>query len=493
MTAGEEFAQAQRAKLASDPHRPQFHFLPPANWMNDPNGLIQWKGRYHLFYQYNPGGAFHGDIHWGHAVSDDLVHWQDQPVALRPTPGGLDEGGCWSGCIVNNEGRPTLFYTAVHPQVVCMATGDDELVRWRRSEANPLIERPPADIDAGDPWHFRDPYVWKEGETWYLIIGTQVIGKGGAILLYRSDDLLSWEYVGPLFAGDRRQHEPFWTATMWECPNLLRLDNRDLLIVSFQDLEARKLLYTGYFSGVYEDHRFESRAQGVLEYGGYSYAPQVMKDERGRHLLFTWLWEGRSEEAQRAAGWAGVMSLPRVLAVDEQGRLCMTPAPELRLLRDRYVAFRDLQVTPDGPHILHDVRGDTLEIEVEFAATTATRFGLAFRRSPDGEEETRLLYDVEQEVMWVDRRRSSAGSDAHRAVPDSHRQVERMPVAREDGKLHVQLFLDRSVVEAYVNERAVFSTRIYPSRPDSSGLRLLSEGGATGVSRLDVWRMKSIW
>ena len=100
-----------RAALAGDPHRPQYHFLPPANWMNDPNGLIEWSGQLHLFYQYNPHGAFHGTIHWGHAVSQDRVHWEDLPIALAPTPGGLDAGGCWSGCAVDDGGTPTLLYT----------------------------------------------------------------------------------------------------------------------------------------------------------------------------------------------------------------------------------------------------------------------------------------------------------------------------------------------------------------------------------------------
>jgi len=116
-------ALALRQSLAHDPHRPQYHFIAPGNWLNDPNGLIQWDGRYHMFYQYNPRGAFHGTIHWGHAVSDDLVHWTDLPIALAPTPGGHDAEGCWSGCAVDNGGVPTLIYSGVFPQTVCLATG----------------------------------------------------------------------------------------------------------------------------------------------------------------------------------------------------------------------------------------------------------------------------------------------------------------------------------------------------------------------------------
>jgi len=107
----EDFMINRRTTMASDPHRPQYHFLPPANWMNDPNGLIQWKGQYHLFYQHNPTEPLWGNMHWGHAISDDLIHWRDLPIALAPTPGGADETGCFSGCAVVND-LPTLMYTA---------------------------------------------------------------------------------------------------------------------------------------------------------------------------------------------------------------------------------------------------------------------------------------------------------------------------------------------------------------------------------------------
>ena len=113
-------------------HRPTYHFLPPANWMNDPNGLIQWEGQYHLFYQYNPYAAVPGNIHWGHAVSADLVHWADLPIALGPTPGSVDAGGCWSGCAVDDGGLPTLIYTGFRDgaQRPCLATSQDGLLTW---------------------------------------------------------------------------------------------------------------------------------------------------------------------------------------------------------------------------------------------------------------------------------------------------------------------------------------------------------------------------
>ena len=162
-----------RARLAADPHRPQYHFLPPANWMNDPNGLIQWRDHYHLFYQYNPHGPVWGSIHWGHAISDDLAHWRDLPIALEPTPGGVDEDGVFSGCAVDDDGVPSILYTGVRRladdsrvELPCLATSsDDELRTWHKHPHNPVIASPPPGVDV---LGFRDHSVWQEDGTWYM-------------------------------------------------------------------------------------------------------------------------------------------------------------------------------------------------------------------------------------------------------------------------------------------------------------------------------------
>ncbi|MBZ0294813.1 MAG: glycoside hydrolase family 32 protein, partial [Anaerolineae bacterium] len=137
-----------RKQLAADHQRPQYHFLPPSNWMNDPNGLIQWNGQYHLFYQYNPHGPLWGTIHWGHAISDDLIHWADWPIALTPTLGGPDEAGCFSGCAVNHDGVPTLIYTGTRGerhdiQTQCIATSHDGLLTWETYSGNPVLDAVP--------------------------------------------------------------------------------------------------------------------------------------------------------------------------------------------------------------------------------------------------------------------------------------------------------------------------------------------------------------
>jgi len=465
----------ERQRLSSDPQRPRYHFLPPSNWMNDPNGLSQWDSQYHLFYQYNPLAARGGVIHWGHAVSADLVHWADLPIALSPTPGGPDADGCWSGCIVNNGGVPTMMYTGVRSgaQRPCLATSDDGLLTWRKHPGNPVIAAPPAGVDAVD---FRDHCIWQEGESWYQVIGSKIDGVGGAALLYRSRDLIEWEYLHPLCVGDQAE-----TGTIWECPDFLALGDKHVLLIS--PIPLRKTLY---MVGTYADHRFTPERAGVVDAGGHFYAPQSMRDARGRRLIWGWVWEGRDEPAQQAAGWAGVMSLPRVLELLPDGTVGFAPAPELESLRERHWGWRDLQLTPAAANVLAEVHSDTLEISAEFAPGDAAAFGIDVRCSADRGERTRIVYDRARQHLEIDRRQSSA------SVADQHDSYGGTLALKDGEPLTLRVFVDRSVIEVFANGRLCLTSRVYPSEA-SLGVALFAQGGSVDVRAIDVWNMKSIW
>lgn len=458
-------------KIANDPHRPRYHFLPPANWMNDPNGLIQWQGRYHLFYQHNPAAPTWGPMHWGHAVSHDLVHWTHLPIALAPTPGGPDEGGCWSGCAVNHDGTPILIYTGVMPQVQCIATGSDDMLTWEKHAANPVIGAPPEGLEVVG---FRDPCVWREGHTWYAVIGSGIRGVGGTALLYRSGDLVHWEYLHPICVGQARE-----TGEMWECPDLFPLGDKHVLLIGVHP----EFRYTYYFVGTYADLKFAPNTLSKVDFGGYFYAAQTLLDDAGRRIMWGWLKEGRDDAAIQAAGWAGVMSLPRILTLRPDGRLGIAPAPELRALRGRHYHLAGFDLAAAAAHILEDVRGDCLEIVAQFEAGDAAEFGLQVRCSPDGEEQTRIVYDRAANRLAVDRERSSLSLDVHRDL-----QGGALLLSPDEGlKLHV--FLDRSVVEVYANGCFCLTSRVYPSRADSFGLGLFAEAGSVKVRSLDIWQI----
>ncbi|MCS6828129.1 MAG: glycoside hydrolase family 32 protein [Caldilinea sp.] len=469
---------AQRI-LALDPHRPHYHFTAPANWLNDPNGLIDWKGTVHLFYQHNPNGPFHGTIHWGHASSVDLVHWRDHPIALAPTPGGPDADGCWSGCAVDDQGTPTLLYTGVSPQAVCLAVGDETLETWRKYEGNPVISAPPPEIAALCGGDFRDPFVWREDDAWWMVIGSRREGVGGLVLLYRSADLRRWEFVRILLTGDEQAGRYFYEGAMWECPNLLDFGERRALVLSVQDAQLR-LHHAAYFTGVYWNQEFTPSMGAVLAYGDCFYAPQATRLADGRYLLFGWLRETRSREAAMAAGWSGCMSLPLIVTLRADGRLALAPAQEVEMLRSEAWSLSDL---PLGPHTVRqlDVNGNTLEIEIAFVSDRSESFGVAVRCSPDDEEQTRIVVRPQQNELHVER--------VEAGVPVATASMPLTPAS----PLALRIFVDASTLEIFTEDGRYLATRLYPRRSDSTGVRLFTTGASINVRHLKVWRLTSIW
>ena len=454
-------------------NRPIYHFAPLANWMNDPNGLIQWQGKYHLFYQHNPNGAYWDQMHWGHASSPDLVHWTHLPIALAPTQGGPDKDGCFSGCAINHNGAPTLVYTGTMPEVQCLATSSDGLLTWVKHPANPVIPTPPEGLQVTG---FRDPCVWREGDAWLMALGSGFQDVGGAILLYRSTDLVAWKYLGPLCVGDKAE-----TGHIWECPNFFPLGDKHVLIIS--PVPLKKAIY---FVGSYRDHRFAPELSGDVDAGGHLYAPQVFEDMRGRRILFGWLWEGRSKESQKEAGWAGVMSLPRVLSLNADGSLCCAPAPALQTLRGESSHVQDATARTDSEARL-EMQGDALELDVTIQPGDAMLCGLKVRCSPDGAEQTLIGYDRAQGCLFIDRSRSSLSESANH-------EIYRSAFILQDGEpLRWRVFLDHSVIEVFANDRACLTSRIYPTRADSLGIALFAQGGEARLETLDTWQMHSMW
>jgi beta-fructofuranosidase len=467
-------------RLATDPQRPQSHLLPPANWMNDPNGPIFWKGQTHMFYQYNPNGAFPESMHWGHAVSSDLVHWKHLPIALAPTPGGPDKDGCWSGCAVVDGNVPTLVYTGVFPQVQCLARGDDGMMTWRKFAGNPVIATPPQGMQTTG---FRDPCVWREADEWFLAIGSGIEGQGGTVLLYRSRDLIHWDYLHLLCRGRKDEllpgKDPVSTGEMWECPDFFPLADKHALLVSTQGAVI-------YSLGAYANRYFRPELQGKVDLGDSYYAARSMMDEHGRRILWGWIREGRSAAAQRAAGWAGVMSLPRVLTLGRGGELALAPAPELQALRGKHQRFESVTLPPDSAPLLKNVRGDSLEIHAEIEPGASEAVGVTVRSSPDGKEQTSIVYHCPSGRLLVEREHSSLSPDVDRASqggPFTLGEIE---------TLKLRVFLDASVIEIFANDRACLTSRIYPSRPDSLGLGTFARGGKAHLRTLDVWEIRSI-
>lgn len=443
--------------------RPGYHFLPRANWMNDPNGLIQWHGTYHLFYQYNPHGPFWGTIHWGHASSRDLVNWQHHPIALTPGPEQYDRDGCWSGCAVDDEGIPTLLYTGKlqDQEMVCVARADARFTMLHKHPANPVIIQPPPGIDI---LGFRDPWVWRENGQWQLVLGSGIHGKGGAILRYASPDLVHWEYQQPLCVGDDS------LGDMWECPNFFALGDRHVLVVSTLP-QATVLAGIGtYHQGVFVPETWQR-----LDGGHAFYAPQLLRDHVEHHLCFAWIKEERDLSAQLAAGWAGVMSLPRTISLSEDMTLAIEPAAELAQLRmNERTIIRQFQqderlTLPTNLHgqweaeIVADTTADTLTLAMEEAGAVLTAIEVDLVRR------VARLWDPEGGAQdWLPF-----------TVPSG------MP-------LRLRCFFDRSVLECFVQGQVSFTKRIYPQSQAMTRPTLTLTDVAGGLHvEARVWDMLS--
>ncbi len=453
--------------------RPRCHFMPAANWMNDPNGVIHWDGRYHLFFQYNPDGAWHGNMHWGHAVSDDLVHWRELPIAIAPTPNSPDQGGVFSGCMVDDGGVPTAIYTGVNDdysrQVQCLATGNDDLTKWVKHPCNPIIGCAPPEL--GQTRDFRDPFVWRGDDCWYLLLASHIVGVGGAVLLYRSRDLLDWQYLHPLFVGDKARN-----GRNFECPNFFPLGDKWVLIVSSQLSHAPST--TLYFVGRFEDERFVPESEGVYD-AGYSYASLCSEDEQGRRLIYSWIREGRSVAKQRESGWTGVQAIPRQLWLDERKRLCSRPVPELEALRGPHCHF-------DAGEVGHDdlpLGGFALDIEVEFAVAGGI-CGLEMARSESGWEKLAVLYDQSTETLQIRRQYDHDDPELDAAPQGMSHRLD----AGEN--LRLRMLFDGSVLEVIANDRSRITSRFYPGSAENATLRVINPAS---VGALDIWEMASIW
>lgn len=459
-------------KLASDPLRPQYHLLPAHNWMNDPNGPMFYRGRYHMFHQYNPQGAVWGNMNWAHATSEDMIHWRHEPIALSPTPGGPDQDGVFSGSSVLDQGKPTIIYTGVQPpqgkaeatlkdgvhnwrETQCLAVAQDQDLRIWKKLPQPVIAAPPAGLDVTG---FRDPCLWREGDGWMLILGSGIRNKGGAILLYSSPDLRDWSYLHPLlqdsFSG-KDSNNPVDTGDMWECPDFFPLGSKHVLLISTMGKVHWKV-------GTYTEERFFPEKEGVVDWGSY-YAAKTMLDRDGNRILWGWIPETRPDADLIAAGWAGVMSLPRVLSLSQNNELQTAVIPVAKILRARHARAQGKEI--------ENVRIENLAAEIDLQVPPKAK-NLTLRLQSNSGDFAKI----------------SCSADPREGKLVVNNIVAPLPQG-VDLPLRLHMFLDGSVLEIRANHTTFVTARIYqvPSGP----LTIKIEGKSEGVV-LDSWQMNPI-
>lgn len=453
-----------------DPCRLKYHLMPPVGLLNDPNGLIQFKGVYHVFYQWNPFETAHGAKYWGHYSSRDLIHWQEEPIALAPDQ-WYDRNGCYSGSAIEHDGKLYLFYTGnvktedgKRETYQCLAVSEDGV---HFEKKGPVLELP-----KGYTAHFRDPKVWEKDGHFYMVVGAQTLEQKGAAVLFASKDLHHWQEKGKIAGAKMNGLEEF--GYMWECPDLFELDGQEILLVSPQGLEPsgyeyHNLFQSGYFSGKldYEKAKFTHGSFTELDRGFDFYAPQTFKDDSGRRILYGWM--GITDEAESSQPtvryrWVHALTMPRVLNM-KNGRLIQTPVEEFKKLRKDKTELHDVEIKGERLQ-LEGISGKTAELMLNLSKHIRGMFKVDFRN------EVSLIYYPDQKVIQLQRRNVKSGMQESRTCKISSLS-----------SLHV--FMDHSSLEIFVNGgEEVFTARYFPDSDDET----IFFSGDAGVS-VSLWEM----
>ena len=472
-----------RQSLAEDPYRPLYHFSPPGFGLHDPAGLCFWQGKYHLFYLFTVPG-----VQWGrgHAVSDDLVHWQDLPMLPARISGGT--GQVWA-----DKDRVIMGFVSYGHGAVSLATASDPLLmNWVEHPGNPVIK----------PGN--DNYLWHEGECYFLT--QSKLGEKTTLEIFRSKNLTQWEPLG-IFLEDGHFTDP---RTDCSCNNILPIGNGKHLILFFTHNQGPK-----YYIGTFDRplFHFTIEEHGRMNFGpvmrGSLHAPSGFVDPRGRCIG---MWNIHECYAERGfcGDVAGVMSLPRQLSLNEQSTgknkgfdkrelnpLCIEPVEELKKLRFNPVKMENVVIPANGEKILPNVQGQAMELEVVIDPGKAREVGLRVLRSPNGEEQTTIRLCMHAWAWpWTgDKRELMIDVSQASLSPDiASRSPEIGPLYLEDGELlRLRVFIDRSIVEVFANGRQCLTLRSYPTRQDSTGVSVFARGSEARLLSLDAYQMKSVW
>ncbi len=442
--------------FSCDHTRPAFHFLPPANWMNDPNGPIYHNGYYHVFYQHNPFADWWGDIHWGHARSRDLVQWEHQPIALHPSR-DRDEAHCYSGtCTIRPDGTPAILYTKVgpggseQPFEQWLALGDSELRHWTKYQGNPVLSLDNHDGPSvlGD---WRDPYLFEYQGAIFMVLGAVLCDRSeelAAVLLYRAhnNELTEWRFQSVLFSSPRYERR------FLECPNFIRLGNRWVLLVSpYHPVE--------YYVGELEHQRlqFHPKRKDRLDHSIDFYASNAFTTPDGRVIVVGWI-----SGFKKGLGWNGCLSLPREIELSEDNTLLQRPARELTQLRDREygISCRRLRNRLER---VPGLESTTLEIRARLRPSGAGRFGLRLRMGPS--DNSGLEIALESDAVIV-------GGMKVRFAPE----IEELVANRSAAEVDICLYLDNSVLELFLFDGRIAVTKIVEEPDDHLQVGVFADG-----------------
>ena len=460
--------------------RQKYHIQGIVGLINDPNGFSQFKGKYHMFYQWNPLGTVHKNKTWAHSISEDLLHWERLETALRPDT-WYSKDGVYSGSAIADDGKLYLFYTGNvkdaegnRESYQCLAVSSDgeHFERWEPS----IVNQPD-----GYTRHIRDPKIWKKDGKFYAVVGVQSENLEGKVILYSSENIKDWKFEGEIAGANHGKLKDF--GFMWECPDYFQLKDektgeiKDLLVFSPQGLEPEGDLYnnkyqTGYLFGKldYEKPEFEISSDFVeIDRGHDFYAPQSMEDDKGRRIIVGWMGVPEEEDFPTVKNeWIHCLTLPRELKVID-GRLYQLPIKEMESIRGEKIEFNE--------KVAGEVQvgtGTTYELKAKFADFNSD-FGLKLRTGKNSE--TVLKFDYNDKKFVLDRTKGEQPDKRLRKV-----------YLGDISEMELTVFVDNSSVEVFINGgQEVFSSRIFPEKC-ADGISVFADGD-TSV-KIEKWEWK---
>ena len=504
-----------RQRLLADPYRPAYHFCVPEDKGNpaDPNGAFYHNGRYHLMYLYERTGA---GFSWGHVSSKDLLHWRHHNDAL--VPGDGDEGIFSGGAFIDEDGSAYLSYWMLWGAkgIGLAKNRDKNFDQWEKFESNPVIKSTDWGITETKDKSGKDLYygsadpsnIWKKDGKYYMLTGNLLVlrkyGSRGEGLpanrdkpelpkdstnyqgdwldLFVSKDLKKWDYMHRFYESDRK-----WTSKTEDnmCPSFLPLpltpdggkpSDKHLMLFISHNMGCQ------YYIGDYKSDKFLPEVHGRMTWKDKSYfAPEALVDDKGRQIMWTWIFDDRPDELKEYNGWTGTYGLPRTLWLGEDGTLRMKPVKELEALRMNRKVLSDVKVTAGKEVKLNDLGNELMELEITVQPNESDQLGVKVCTSDDGREETVIYYDWKEKKLKVDTRKSG--------LKFGKKIIEEAPLELKEGEpLILRIYVDKSIVEVYANNRQAIARRVYPTL-GGTGVSVFSNGGNVEIKSIKRWEI----
>lgn len=455
-------------ELFDELYRPQFHFSPEKSWQSEPNGLVYYKGEYHLFYQFNPNANEWDDIHWGHAVSEDLIHWKNLPVAIYPdeTPANSEQCAIYPGSAIVDENNTLRKQTGEEKTLVVfysvkncgqrIAYSNDKGRTWEKYEGNPII--PFEDDDARDPkvfWH-------DESQKWVMVLFRRTSSdiKSRGVSIYNSNDLVNWTWKSHI-------------AGFIDRPDLIKMK------VTNRPEEAKWVLFEGngdYVIGNFDGEKFTTETGKIKsDFGGNYYAAQTwnnIPEADGKIVQIAWMKGGKYP----GMPFTGQMSIPCEISLSQFSfgyKLVRNPISGIEKLHGKHYNWKNKKLIPGiNENIVKGVKDDCLHIIGEFDINTASNFGLVVRNSRK-KPGTEIRYDVSRGALSV--------------------LNSTMPIVPVDNKITLEILVDRTSIEIFANGGQSVVSNCFNPEDGANELILFSNGGELIVNKLDIYKLNSIY